>query len=254
MDTDRHPHSQDTPLRALPVVILPGINNTAATWAPVVDALRAAGMQAQAHDLPAVTSTSGIVSALAPMLPDRFTLVGHSFGGYVALEFLAARPERVAAICLVNSLDSADTAVGQEGRRKSVDAVRAGGYRDLAAGATAKAYHRDNLGDAALMAARERDVEQYGPERFIAHQTAAAKRATRRDNFRAAPQPKLVLAATEDTVIPTSAQQAMAEATGAAYAEIGLAGHMLPAEQPTELAAALGRWISQSTHRASTNT
>ena len=244
MGTDPQPQPNDTPLRTLPVVIFPGINNTAATWEPVLSALHAAGLEAQAYDLPAIDSTADIVEALAPSLPERFTLIGHSFGGYVALELLATHPGRVAAICLVNSSDGADSPAAQDNRRASIEAAKSGSYADLAAGATAKAYHPQHLDDAEMMAARKKDVEQYGPERFIAHQAASAARLDHRQTLTDAAQSKLVVAATEDTVIPTAAQKAMAEDTGAAYMEIGPAGHMLPAEQPAELAAALAAWLA----------
>ncbi len=243
MSNDQQTRPQDPALRALPVVILPGINNTAATWAPVLDALQAAGLDARAYALPAIDTTSAIVADLAPMLPERFTLIGHSFGGYVALELLAVHPGRVAAICLVNSSDAADSPAAQEARGKSIQAAKAGSYADLAASATAKAYHPEHLDDAEMMAARKKDVEQYGPERFVAHQAASASRVDHRQTLTSAPQSKLVVAANEDTVIPTAVQKSMAEETGSAYAEIGPAGHMLPAEQPAELAATLTSWL-----------
>lgn len=242
--TDRAPGSVDNPLRTLPVVFLPGINNTAATWAPVVDALHGAGLTAQAVDLPALDGTDRIVADLAAALPDRFTVVGHSFGGYVALELLAAMPERVAAIGLVNSSAAADTPAARAGRARAVETAAAGGYADLAAAATAQTYHPRHLDDPALMAARDAAVSEYGVERYIAHQQASAARRDHRHTLAAADRPALVIAADADTVIPTAAQRAMAEAAGARYTEIGPAGHMLPAEQPAALADALIDWLT----------
>lgn len=61
---------------------------------------------------------------------ERCVLVGHSMGGYAALEFAARWPERLAGLGLVNSHPYADTPERKEIRLRSIEMLRAG-KRDL---------------------------------------------------------------------------------------------------------------------------
>lgn len=92
------------------------------------------------------------------------------------------------------------------------------------------------------MAERAKAIEGYGPERYAAHQRAMAGRPDRRDYFKTAGIPLLVVAVDNDVVIPTERQADMAVQLGADFITIKQAGHMLPAEQPECLANAAMGW------------
>lgn len=51
---------------------------------------------------------------------DRFTVIGHSMGGYTALAMLEAQPERIQALCLFHSTSRGDTDEKKKGRDKSI--------------------------------------------------------------------------------------------------------------------------------------
>ncbi|RYY38405.1 MAG: alpha/beta hydrolase [Chitinophagaceae bacterium] len=58
---------------------------------------------------------------------DRFVLVGHSMGGYIALAFAEKWPERLMGLCLFHSSAYADTPAKLETRRKGIDFIRNNG-------------------------------------------------------------------------------------------------------------------------------
>ena len=173
---------------------------------------------------------------------DNAVLVGHSFGGYVALAMLAQRPAAVAGIALVNSHARADTEAAQAIRGQSAQAADAGKYRQMVDAVTARVYHPDNLSDGHLMRHREAEAIGYGAARFAAHQRACARRPDREAVLRQFTGAKLVVTSEIDLVIDPAEQRSLAQRCGAAFHSIGGAGHMLPAEQPQRLAAQLTAW------------
>ncbi|MFL4473072.1 alpha/beta fold hydrolase [Paeniglutamicibacter sp. MACA_103] len=225
-------------------VLLHGINNSPSSWG----SLRAAFPQ-DSHiltpALPALDDVDSIAATLLADLPPRFILVGHSFGGYVALSMLERYPDRIRALVLVNSLDNADTDVAAAGRRVKAQQAAQGAYGDIARASTAKTYHPDNAHRDDLMAQREAALAEYGAERFSAHQEASARRPDRRDMLLRSRVPLCVVAAKDDAVIAAEKQRLMAESVDAQFHALSGAGHMLPSEQPEALARVILGWVAE---------
>lgn len=233
----------DTP----PVVLVPGLNNSPASWEWTADQLRndasGAPLRVFAVDCPAIDDVDTIATEVALTIAEPSVIVGHSFGGYVALALLANRPDLVAGLVLVNSGTGADTEAAAAGRAEKAAQADAGGYAEIADAASANAYHPDNLGRADLVAARQRSVAEYGAARYAAHQRAAAKRPDRTATAAEAAVRRLVVASSDDRVIPTDRQRQTAADIGADFTVIDGAGHMLPVERPAELAAAVAAFV-----------
>src|SRR5919199_4681990 len=97
------------------LVLLHGIASTADTWAPVVDALAARhtviapdllghGASAKPRgDYSLGAYASGIRDLMRAIGNDRATVVGHSLGGGIAMQFAYQFPERVERLVLVGS-------------------------------------------------------------------------------------------------------------------------------------------------------
>lgn len=226
-------------------LFIPGVNNTPSTWNPTRAALQERGYESVAVDCQAIGDIDELAKTLVPDGDEPFIVVGHSFGGMVALSVLDQMPDRVKGIVLVNSTAGKDTPEVAKTRLERAQQALDGGYQEIANGASARAYHPENAGREDLMAARRVEVEAYGAERFAAHQQAMAGRPDRSEVLKAFQNPKLVVAADQDVVITTAKQQQMAENVGAEYAEIAMTGHMLPAEAPEALAGILADWAKK---------
>jgi pimeloyl-ACP methyl ester carboxylesterase len=223
---------------------VPGLNNTRMVWDGVVAALGPAA-DCVALDCPPLDTVEAVAEALLDVLPDRFFLAGFSFGGYVALAMLERAPDRVQGLALVNTSARADTDAQRATRGKSIALAQSGEHETLMASQTALVFHPSSLSDAAMMQARATMVRDYGAQRFVAHLRACMARPDRNALLAAATCPVLVATASDDRVVPTALQKALAHSLpGVRYAEIPDAGHMLPMEQPAALAAAILAWLA----------
>ena len=226
---------------ATEMVFVPGLNNSAGVWTPVLERLPPR-LPARAVDCPALGDVDEVAAALLRDLPERFVAVGHSFGGYVVLAMLAQQPRRLRGVVLVCSGDHADSAQQAAGRLATARAARTGDYLEMAMSNSALLYHPDNVDEPALHRMRRRGVEEYGVQRYVAHLAACAHRPDRGDLLTGTDVPVLVVAADHDQVVPPAAQRAMAERARARFTLIPRAGHMLPAEQPAALAREITTW------------
>lgn len=92
-----------------PLVLLHGAGGNAVSWAPTLPCWGPAAPRTP--DLPGRGTRPGAPEptarqawlALAPSIPDGAVLVGHSYGGAVALEAALAAPERLSGVVLVSS-------------------------------------------------------------------------------------------------------------------------------------------------------
>ncbi|HUR31821.1 MAG TPA: alpha/beta hydrolase [Saprospiraceae bacterium] len=64
---------------------------------------------------------------LDEVMPEPVHLVGHSMGGYVCMEMIAQRPERVASLAMIHSHVFEDPAEKKEARTNTVNDIRENG-------------------------------------------------------------------------------------------------------------------------------
>lgn len=163
---------------------------------------------------------------------------GESLGGMVAAELALARPERVRRLVLASTLARAELpAVGE--LLSFLPCVLSPGAvlqpclaRKVLSDAFVAQYGREALRIEALAArepSRRRDV--------LALLAAAAGHDVE-DRLHGLATPTLVLAGSEDELVPMEHQRALAEALpSGTFAVIAGAGHALSLEQPREVAA-----------------
>jgi 2-succinyl-6-hydroxy-2,4-cyclohexadiene-1-carboxylate synthase len=113
---------------APPVVLLHGFTHTGASWDPVVSALgesyRALAPDIRGHGTNAArvpVALDDVLEDLAALAPDRFTLVGYSMGGRIALHAAVALPERIERLVLIGASPGIADAPERAARRRDDD-------------------------------------------------------------------------------------------------------------------------------------
>jgi pimeloyl-ACP methyl ester carboxylesterase len=237
----------------VPVVLLHGFPLSSEMWIPIRPAVEQmarlitpnlrgfGGSDAPQGDYRMETLAGDVLGLVDRLGLERIVLGGHSMGGYVALRFAAAHPERVAGLILVNTRASADTPEGKLRRDSAVDRIERG---------EAAAFLDEFVPNLVGPSTRDRAPRQLAELRAIAgeipeHVLAGclAGMRDRPDSSDVLPGldvPALVIAGAEDAVVPPEAARAMADALPKArLAVIPLSGHTPSVERPIPTAEAM---------------
>jgi pimeloyl-ACP methyl ester carboxylesterase len=181
-----------------------------------------------AADLAAILDSIGVQKA---------AVAGHSMGGYVALAFAKAFPDRVSGLSLISSQDAGDPPERKEGRYKTAADVSEKGVGIVAAAMTDKLSPNQRVRDV---------VRSLIGKQSISGVAGALKAMAEREDltsFLASFKLPLVLVHGDaDELIPVDrAREIKALVPAAHLVELPGAGHMPMMEQPERTAEALQR-------------
>ncbi len=241
------------------VVMLHGVGGGAAAWTPQLDAFAAAGYRAVAWDAPGYGATptvepydmAGLARALERLLEAlparRRVLVGHSMGGMVAQEAMAAFPAKVDGLVL----SATSPAFGKPGGdwQREFLAQRLG---PLDAGKTMA-----DLAPALVGGMVGTDPDPAGVRLATGTMARVAsdtyRRALhaivgfdRRDALAATRVPTLALAGSRDGAAPPAVMEKMAtRIPGAEYRVLAGCGHLANLERPRAFNEIVLAWLAQ---------
>jgi pimeloyl-ACP methyl ester carboxylesterase len=253
------------------LLLLHGIASTADTWAPVVDALAARhtvlapdllghGASAKPRgDYSLGAYASGVRDLVAALGFDRATVVGHSLGGGIAMQFAYQFPERVERLVLVSSgglgrevhaILRAATLPGSE----LVLALLGGAWLRATGGAVGGALVRLGLRtgeDLTGVAAGIGSLADAAARSAFVHTARAAidaggQRVSATDRlYLAAALPTLIVWGERDPIIPVAhGRAAHAAIPGSRLEVFGGAGHYPHREHPGHFVAVLEDFVA----------
>lgn len=227
------------------LVMIPGLNNSKQIFDGVIEHL-GPSINSVAVDVPALEDVGSIADQLLLELPAEFHLFGYSFGGYVALAIMEKAPERVKSLALVSSVANADNEKMKLVREAAIQRVQAGEYEDMVRASAYKGVHPDHVNRQDFTDIREQMMIEYGANRYRAHLRATATRPDRAELLSTIDFPVLIVGSPNDQVVPFERQQKMVEhLQHPIIKEIQDAGHLIPLEQPEQLANILENYIMQ---------
>ena len=99
-------------------------------------------VQGEEHSMEFLADT--VAAAMQTLGIDRYTVVGHSMGGYVALALCARYAERLDGLVLLHSTPNADSEEKAEMRRREIAIVKSGKKEQLARIAPAAGFAPEN--------------------------------------------------------------------------------------------------------------
>ena len=228
----------------LPTLLLPGLLGSPRLYAPQLPALWQFGPVIVA-DHRRDDSIAAIARRILVHAPPRFSLLGLSMGGYIALELLRQAPGRIARLALLDTSARADAPEQRLRRGELIELARAGRFDEVADLAYPGLVHPDRLADQALRATVRSMAQDTGAEAFIRQQTAIMNRPDSRADLAAIGCPTLVLVGDADQLTPPArAQEIAAGIRGAQLVEVPASGHLSTLEQPERVTAALVAWLA----------
>lgn len=182
-----------------------------------------------AHDIASLLDHLGIESAF---------LAGHSMGGYVALVFARAHPQRVRGLALVASQTAADTPEKREGRCAQSRQIAEDGIGETVAAMTSKLS-----ADSRVQKLAHDLMRKQKPAGFIGSLEAIAERADTLSVLTDSSFPVLLVHGDADALIPVDLARAIrVKVPRARLVELSGLGHLLMLESPQAVADALNSW------------
>lgn len=178
----------------------------------------------------------------ADLLPQSFVLIGFSLGGYVARQLAADFPDRVEALVIIASSLREDSEQQLKSKRQALQALSAPAFKGLSPRSIAKSLHPRNSSDAALISHIQRMGSRLGYDAFNT-QSALSRAGVPAVTIRC---PTLVVASAHDALRALEeADELVEEIPNASLQVFDGSGHMIPLEQPRELAATVVRWLAK---------
>lgn len=177
----------------------------------------------------------------------RVAIGGLSMGGYVAMAYLRRYPLDVAALILANTRASSDSDEARRGRLALIESVRKRGTVAAVEAVLPKLLAAETYTGRPGLADSVRAMAMSAqPEGVIAALTGMAIRSDSMDLLAAVSMPYLVIAGTDDALIPHEEQARMAATIeGAELVSIEGAGHLSSLEAPEAFVAAVSKFLDR---------
>jgi pimeloyl-ACP methyl ester carboxylesterase len=234
-------------LKKTPLVLVPGLLCDALLWQPQIEGLADLADCWVADPTRHETMADIAAAILADSPFTNFALAGLSMGGYIAFEVVRRAPNRVRKLALLDTVPAPDTPERIEGRQKLMAAAARGKFVGVTDSLIRLFVHPSRVADAPLIAVIRTMARNVGKRGFLRQERAIIGRADSRPMLRSIACPTLVLCGREDAVTPLAAHEEMALAIpGAELEVIEHCGHLSTLERPTEVNAALERWLARS--------
>lgn len=170
---------------------------------------------------------------------EKAVLVGMSMGGYVALAFAHAYPQRLAGLGLVSTQARADSPEKRQDRMKTAEQVRRRGVTRTLKGMAEKLTPK-----AELVPVLSELINRQSSKGVVAALKGMAERRDSTENLANISVPTVVIAGTDDVLIPMQRSQEMNQLLGWSWlVEIPGGGHMSMMEKPELVADALHKFF-----------
>ena len=186
-----------------------------------------------------------VANTMAALGIERYSVVGHSMGGYVALQTLRLHPERMEGIVLLSSTPNPDSPEKLLDRDREIALVE-GGHKDLLATTAAKnGFASENLKkmqDEIIFL--EEQVLVTEPEGVVALLRGMKEREDSNELLRQTAVPQLFILGKKDSYIPLDRAEAMvANHPQAKVVWLENSGHLGYFEEPEACANAIREFV-----------
>lgn len=231
-----------------PILLIPGNMCDKRLWLPVAQYLTAAGHRVEHAPLLEQASIADMAEAAFSAASMPVVAVGFSMGAIIAAEMASRAPHRIAALALVAFNASADLPERAAARPRQQEAVRDGRLTEIVADELKPNYLADvNRRDTALLETVMEMALALGPQVFLRQSEALRLRRDLRPELPGLDMLVLLACGSEDRLCPPEWHCEWANAIGpsARVTQIDGAGHLLPLEQPQQLADTLIGWLAE---------
>lgn len=224
------------------IVLISGALATSKLWHHQESYFKS-GMQFHHVDLLNSNSIQEMAHRYSSASPDKFTLIGFSMGGYVALELYLQIPHKIEKLILINSAARLLSEKGKVERERSLDLINKGKFDFLI-----KLIFQNSIYDKSkhknLLPLVQEMAQEVGIENYKNHLNAILNKPDHSSLLSRIKCPTLILASQEDGVMPTERSEHLAkEIKNSKLIYIESCGHLAMLEQPDKINEILKDWL-----------
>ena len=179
-------------------------------------------------------------------LPPKFTLIGLSMGGILAMEIIKKVPERVMKIVLMDTNYKSETVEIKSRRLPQIQLVNEGLLEDVMCQQIKNNYLRTDKQNQEIFDLCLSMATDLGKEIFINQSNALATRKDYKSTLKNIKVPSLIICGEHDRICPIKVHLEMESLIENSTLEIiPDAAHLPTLEQPAYLNKILGKWLLQ---------
>jgi pimeloyl-ACP methyl ester carboxylesterase len=230
-----------------PILLIPGISCSARLFLPQIPAIWKY-RPVMVADHRTGSSITEIAENILAAAPPRFSLVGFSMGGYVALDIMCRAGDRVERLALISTSarpEDASQAAGRAERIAGLSADETGSWVEQRFRQLVDPSRKDDQN--LLYLYRQMALEDVGRDASVRHLTATLDRPDARPTLSRISCPAAILVGESDKITPPALSREIAEGiTGSRLTIIPGCGHLSPIERPEAVTQALLQWLKIS--------
>lgn len=224
------------------IVLIPGALASPKLWQHQENHLRG---EMRFHYVDALNSQSipEMANRFAKNAPDKFTLMGFSMGGYIALELFRYIPHKIEKLILINSAAKIISEKGQLERERSLSLINKGKFDFLISLIFKHSiYDRDKY-DKLLPLAQEM-AHEVGAENYKNQLTAILDKPDHSSLLAMIDCPTLLMASRQDKVMPPERSEHMAKnIRNSELVYLDDCGHLAMLEKPEKINEIVSGWL-----------
>lgn len=223
----------------LSVVFIPGFMLDESLWEETIRELPA-NWQIYTANLLKGNSIAEIAQNITQKAPSKFVLVGFSLGGYIARALVEQFPEKVLALILIATSLRPERPQQKQQKLAAIKATSQNYFRGLSSMAIAKTLHPLQVNNKTLIQRIQHMGEKMGYDAFV------KQSMLNRDDYQSTKIacPTLIISGAQDQIrSQVEATELYHHIPNANLKIIKDTGHMIPLEQPQELATSILQWL-----------
>jgi len=223
--------------------MVPGMMCDERIFSPQIEEL-SKNLEVTIADISSFSSVRELASDVLKKAPKKFTLLGHSLGGIVAMEIFSQEPNRIDKLILMDTNPKAELEEVKSKREPQIRDVREGKLLNVMRDEMKPNYLAESENQESVLTTCMDMALSLGPDVFINQSRALQTRADQQSNIQSINIPVLIMCGLEDKLCTVERHEMMHNMINNSELKIiNNAGHMPTLEQPKETTEVLKEWL-----------
>jgi pimeloyl-ACP methyl ester carboxylesterase len=223
--------------------MVPGMMCDERIFSPQIEAL-SQNLEVTIADISNSSSVRELASDVLKKAPKKFSLLGHSMGGIVAMEIYSQEPNRIEKLILMDTNPKAELDEVKLKREPQIREVNNGKLLEVMRDEMKPNYLAESENKTSVLNVCMDMALNLGPDVFINQSRALQSRLDQQNTIQSIKIPVLIMCGSEDKLCPVERHEMMHNMISDSDLKIiNNAGHMPTLEQPRETTEVIKEWL-----------